>query len=82
MNVNQHTLAQSFSFEGKGLHTGTYAHMTVLPAPAGSGIVFRRVDVEGCPEVKALAENVTNTARSTTIYHRAHHERPHRYGCR
>ncbi len=67
MNVNQQTLAQSFSFEGKGLHTGTYAHMTVLPAPAGSGIVFRRVDVEGCPEVKALAENVTNTARSTTI---------------
>ena len=67
MNVNQQTLAQSFSFEGKGLHTGTYAHMTVLPATAGSGIVFRRVDVEGCPEVKALAENVTNTARSTTI---------------
>ena len=54
MNVNQQTLAQSFSFEGKGLHTGTYAHMTVLPAPAGSGIVFRRVDVEGCPEVKGM----------------------------
>jgi UDP-3-O-[3-hydroxymyristoyl] N-acetylglucosamine deacetylase/3-hydroxyacyl-[acyl-carrier-protein] dehydratase len=41
--------------------------MVVMPAPVDTGIVFRRVDLDGCPEVEALAENVSNTARSTTI---------------
>ena len=41
--------------------------MTVLPAPAGHGVKFRRVDLPGQPVVDALAENVTSTARSTTI---------------
>ena len=67
MEMNQHTLRAAHSFEGKGLHTGVYTHMTVLPAPADTGIVFRRVDIPGSPEVRALAENVSNTARSTTI---------------
>lgn len=67
MQKNQHTLNTACSFEGKSLHTGTYAHMRVLPAPADSGIVFRRTDLPGHPEIPALAEYVTNTARSTTI---------------
>jgi UDP-3-O-[3-hydroxymyristoyl] N-acetylglucosamine deacetylase/3-hydroxyacyl-[acyl-carrier-protein] dehydratase len=41
--------------------------MTVMPAPADTGLVFKRIDLDGCPEVEALAENVSNTARSTTI---------------
>lgn len=67
MPSNQHTLKASYSFEGKGLHTGTYSHMKLLPAPADTGIRFRRLDVAGTPEVCALAENVTATTRSTTI---------------
>ena len=67
MQTVQHTLNKACAFEGKGLHTGTYAHMKVLPAPADTGIVFRRTDLPGSPEIPALAENVTNTARSTTI---------------
>ena len=63
----QKTLRKAYRFEGKGLHTGTYSHMTVMPAPAGSGIRFRRTDLENQPEVEAVAENVSNTARSTTI---------------
>ena len=63
----QHTLKASYSFEGKGLHTGTYSHMKLLPAPADTGIRFRRTDLSGAPEVQALAENVTATTRSTTI---------------
>lgn len=63
----QQTVTKSYSFEGKGLHTGKVAKMMVLPAPADTGLVFRRVDIDGCPEVEALAENVSNTARSTTI---------------
>ena len=63
----QHTLSKTYTFEGKGLHTGKEARMAVMPAPVDTGIVFRRVDIEGCPEVEALAENVSSTARSTTI---------------
>ena len=67
MERNQHTLKGPHRFEGKGLHTGTYSHMTVSPAPAGHGVKFRRTDLPGQPMVDALAENVTSTARSTTI---------------
>jgi UDP-3-O-[3-hydroxymyristoyl] N-acetylglucosamine deacetylase/3-hydroxyacyl-[acyl-carrier-protein] dehydratase len=39
----------------------------MLPAPAGSGIRFRRVDLDGRPEIEVNIENVTDTTRSTTI---------------
>lgn len=64
---NQHTLKKTYYFQGKGLHTGTYAHMKVMPAPENSGIRFRRSDLRSKPVIEALAENVSNTARSTTI---------------
>ncbi len=41
--------------------------MTFLPAPANSGIRFRRVDLDGKPEIEARVENVSETNRSTTI---------------
>ena len=63
----QQTLNKSYSFEGKGLHTGKVAKMTVGPAPVDTGIVFRRTDIGQEAIVEALAENVSNTARSTTI---------------
>lgn len=63
----QQTVRKGYSFEGKGLHTGKVARMVILPAPADTGLVFKRTDLEGCPEVEALAENVSSTARSTTI---------------
>lgn len=69
MPCNQHTIRKSYYFEGKGLHTGTYSHMKLMPAPAGHGINFRRTDLRSKPVIEALAENVTNTARSTTVSH-------------
>lgn len=63
----QQTLKKSYSFEGKGLHTGRIAKMTINPAPADTGIVFRRTDLGEEALVEALAENVSSTARSTTI---------------
>ena len=63
----QQTLKKDYSFEGKGLHTGRVATMTVCPAPADSGIRFVRTDIGEDAIVEALAENVSNTARSTTI---------------
>ncbi len=69
MPCNQHTVKKSYYFEGKGLHTGTYSHMKLMPAPVGHGIKFRRSDLRSKPVIDALAENVTNTARSTTVSH-------------
>ena len=63
----QQTLKKSYTFEGKGLHTGRVAKMTVRPAAADTGICFRRTDIGEEAFVEALAENVSNTARSTTI---------------
>lgn len=65
--MTQKTLNNTYSFEGKGLHTGTYAHMKVMPAAADTGIRFYRMDLENQPEIRAVAENVSNTSRSTTI---------------
>lgn len=63
----QQTLRKNYSFEGKGLHTGKVARMTVGPAPVDTGIRFVRTDIGSDAVVDALAENVTSTARSTTI---------------
>ena len=63
----QQTLKKSYSFEGKGLHTGRVAKMTINPAPADTGIRFRRTDIGEDAIVEALADYVSNTARSTTI---------------
>ena len=63
----QQTLKREYTFEGKGLHTGKYAKMKLCPAPENSGIVFKRTDLGEDAVVEALAENVSNTARSTTI---------------
>lgn len=63
----QQTLKKSYSFEGKGLHTGRVAKMTINPAPANTGIRFRRTDLGDDSYIDALAENVSNTARSTTV---------------
>ena len=63
----QQTLKRGYSFEGKGLHTGRVAKMTINPAPVDTGIRFRRTDIGEDAYVDALAENVSCTARSTTI---------------
>lgn len=63
--MNQQTLTREYTFEGRGLHTGKYAHLTLKPAPAGYGIRFVRTDAG--IEIPALASNVTRTDRSTTI---------------
>ncbi len=63
----QQTLSNTYKFEGKGLHTGKWATMTIAPAPVDTGIVFRRMDLPGTPCIEAVAAHVSNTARSTTI---------------
>ena len=63
----QHTLAGPAVFAGIGLHTGRRVRAAILPAPADTGILFLRTDVEGDGRIEARAENVTSTRLSTVI---------------
>jgi UDP-3-O-[3-hydroxymyristoyl] N-acetylglucosamine deacetylase / 3-hydroxyacyl-[acyl-carrier-protein] dehydratase len=65
--MKQRTLAREISIQGKALHTGEAVTLTLKPAPADHGIVFRRIDLNGAPELKPLVDQVTDLVRSTTI---------------
>ena len=65
--VQQQTLNRPASYSGIGLHSGNRVTMTILPAAPNTGIRFRRVDLEGKPEIEACVENVADTNRSTTL---------------
>ena len=68
MSEKQRTIKNaSITFKGKGLHTGVNVEMTFKPAQDNFGIRFKRIDIEGTPEIKAVVENVCDTSRSTTI---------------
>jgi UDP-3-O-[3-hydroxymyristoyl] N-acetylglucosamine deacetylase/3-hydroxyacyl-[acyl-carrier-protein] dehydratase len=63
----QHTLNESFSLKGKGLHTGLNIQITFNPAPENFGYKIQRIDLEGEPVIDALAENVHGTVRGTVL---------------
>ena len=65
--IKQKTLHQSTSYSGIALHTGVRSTLRFLPCDANSGITFRRVDLPGKPEVRALANKVVDVRRGTTI---------------
>ena len=65
--MKQHTLKRYYSFEGKGLHTGQFAHLTLKPAGPDTGIVFVRTDIGPDAVLPALGEFVSDTSRSTTL---------------
>lgn len=62
----ERTLADSIRFAGVGLHTGQTVSMEVRPAPAGTGIVFRRVDLDDF-EIPAEVSSVARVAYATTL---------------
>jgi UDP-3-O-[3-hydroxymyristoyl] N-acetylglucosamine deacetylase/3-hydroxyacyl-[acyl-carrier-protein] dehydratase len=65
--MKQHTIQKSVSVAGIGLHTGVAVNMTFKPAPPDHGFVFRRLDLESHPLVKADVDNVIDTSRGTTL---------------
>ncbi len=67
MSIKQRTIRQERSIKGKSLHTGEEVTLTLKPADANEGYVFRRVDLYGKPEIRPFASNVTELVRSTTI---------------
>lgn len=67
--MKQHTLAQSFTLEGKGLHTGVFIHATFKPAAANHGICLCRTDLPDRPTHHAYADYVSATERGTVLEH-------------
>lgn len=67
--MREQTIASPVEFSGIGLHTGEAAAMRILPAPAGRGIVFRRVDLDNF-ELRADVGSVERVAYATTLMNR------------
>jgi UDP-3-O-[3-hydroxymyristoyl] N-acetylglucosamine deacetylase/3-hydroxyacyl-[acyl-carrier-protein] dehydratase len=67
MSEKQRTLAKEVSLTGKGLHSGIDVKVTFKPAPANHGYKFCRTDLPGAPVIDAIADNVTETSRGTTL---------------
>lgn len=65
--LRQRTLKNPIRATGVGLHTGEKVYMTLRPAPADTGIVFRRVDLDTPVDVIARPENVGDTQLSTSL---------------
>ena len=65
--MKQRTLLREVSTKGAGLHTGDMVRLTLKPAPANYGIVFKRVDLHGQPEIRPSVEAIVDLIRSTTI---------------
>ena len=62
----EQTIAAPIEFEGIGLHSGAPVSMRLLPAPAGSGIVFRRTDLDNF-EIPANGRNVAKVSYATSL---------------
>ena len=67
MIKNQRTIKHPVSVSGVGLHTGNKTRITFVPAPANTGILFRRVDMADSPVIPADVDHVIDISRGTTI---------------
>ncbi|MEP6472279.1 MAG: UDP-3-O-acyl-N-acetylglucosamine deacetylase, partial [Gemmatimonadota bacterium] len=61
------TIERESRLSGIGLHTGVQTTAILRPAVAGRGIVFRRTDLAGTPEIPARLSEVEATERRTSI---------------
>jgi UDP-3-O-[3-hydroxymyristoyl] N-acetylglucosamine deacetylase len=67
--MHEQTLGGPIEFSGVGLHTGENATLRILPAPAATGIVFRRIDLDNF-ELRADVASVARVAYATTLMSR------------
>lgn len=65
--MKQRTILREVSLKGRGLHTGQKVQLTLKPAKVDHGLVFRRVDLYGKPEIKPSLDLVSNLVRSTDL---------------
>ena len=64
--IYERTIRRPVECCGIGLHSGATVNLRILPAPAGSGVVFRRVDLDGF-EVEAIGRNVAKVSYATSL---------------
>ncbi|MGA2390963.1 MAG: UDP-3-O-acyl-N-acetylglucosamine deacetylase [Candidatus Sulfotelmatobacter sp.] len=64
--IQQQTVRSTVACSGVGLHSGAEVHMRILPAPPGTGIVFRRTDLDGF-EIEATSRNVARVSYATSL---------------
>jgi UDP-3-O-[3-hydroxymyristoyl] N-acetylglucosamine deacetylase len=64
--IYERTIRQPAECSGVGLHSGAPVHLRILPAPAGNGIVFRRVDLDGF-QIEATSRNVAKVSYATSL---------------
>jgi UDP-3-O-[3-hydroxymyristoyl] N-acetylglucosamine deacetylase len=62
----EQTITGSVAFSGIGLHSGAPVQLRLLPAPAGTGIVFRRTDLDNF-EIQAIGRNVAKVSYATSL---------------
>ncbi|MGM0480859.1 MAG: UDP-3-O-acyl-N-acetylglucosamine deacetylase [Pseudomonadota bacterium] len=65
--VRQRTLKQAISATGVGLHKGNKVNLTLRPAPANTGLIFRRVDLDPAVDIPARADWVRDTQLCTCL---------------
>ena len=65
--MKQRTILREVSIKGKSLHTGEEVNLTLKPSLENTGVIFRRIDLFGKPELKPLIDLVDDLVRSTTI---------------
>lgn len=65
--IRQRTIKHAVKETGIGLHKGDKVTMTLRPAPANTGIVFRRIDLEPYVDIPARADAVTDTVLCTCV---------------
>jgi UDP-3-O-[3-hydroxymyristoyl] N-acetylglucosamine deacetylase len=65
--LKQRTLDSIVSTMGIGVHSGKRVNLTLRPAPADTGIVFTRVDLDPVVEIKATPSSVGETMLSTSL---------------
>ncbi len=67
MLIHQRSIKKEVTLSGIGLHTGEKCTISFKPAPVNYGYRFVRTDIENCPEIPALIDNVVEVLRGTTI---------------
>lgn len=65
--MKQKTILNEVSLSGIGLHTGIPVKMTLKPAAENSGVIFKRIDLDGQPIVEADVRYVVDTSRGTVL---------------
>ena len=65
--IKQRTIAKAFSLTGIGLHSGAKVQVSFRPAPANTGLVYTRVDLNPSVTIKCSADSVRDTQLCTAL---------------